>query len=258
MPTPLTAIAGAAILAAGAFGVGSVVADSEGTSKARAAQTPALAADPTGRPSHSRYVYSAPGTVQSAVPSLPPVGGQAPIGAPVPNGGPGYVPRGRPKGALGPLPVPVPSPVASNWPLYLSGGDLLQPDRGTAAGTDQNVGPSLGGACGGLNSGRWTAPVTANLPFHGTWPGLLHVVASGATPLTISVTRSAYGGDCSVLTSTTTSATGTQAVSFTLPQVDVNVPEGDNLALVIEAAGSARILSSTAAPSYIIAPTAPQ
>jgi hypothetical protein len=258
VPTPLTAIAGAAILAAGGFGIGSAVVGSGGTSKAPAARTPALAADPTGRPAHSRYVYNAPGTVQSAVPNLPPVGGQAPAGGPVPNGGAGYVPHGQIEAPLGALPKPVASPVASTWPLYLSGGDLLQPDKGAAVGTNQTVGPNMGGACGSGLAGHWTAPVTADFPFHGTWPGLLHVVASGSAPLTISVTRSVYGGGCQVLATTTAVATGTQSVSFTLPRVDVTIPKGENLSFVVDTPGSAKILSSSAAPSYIVAPTSPQ
>ncbi len=258
MPTPLTAIAGAAILAAGGFGIGSTVLGEGGASQAPAANTPLLAADPTGRPDHSRYIYNAPGTVQSVVPNLPPVGGQAPVGGGVPSGGEGYVPHGQPRAPLGRLPAAASAPVATNWQLYLSGGDLLQPDRGTADGTDQSVGPSLGGACGNGMAGRWTAPVTATFPFHGTWPGLLHVAASGTVPLTISVTRSVYGGACSVLTSTTATATGTGTVSFALPRVDVNIPQGENLSLVIAAAGSARILSTSSAPSYVIAPTSPQ
>jgi len=258
VPTPLTALAGAAIVAAGGFGIGSAVVGSGGTSKVPPTRAPALAADPTGRPDHSRYTYRPPGNVQSAVPGLAPVQGQAPTAGQPPGPGPAYVPHGQPRNPLGALPAPATPRLPGAWPLYLSGGDLLQPDRGAAVKTDQSIGPGFGGACGSGLAGRWTAPVTADFPFHGTWPGLLHVVASGTVPLTISVTRSVYGGSCSVLTSTTASATGTQAVSFTLPRVDVELPRGENLSLVIETSGSARILSGSTAPSYVIAPTTPQ
>jgi hypothetical protein len=47
-------------------------------------------------------------------------------------------------------------------------------------------------------------------------------------------------------------------VNFTLPRVDVDLPSGLNLSLVVSTTGGARITSSAAAPSYIVAPTAPQ
>jgi hypothetical protein len=257
VPTTLVAIVGAAVLAAGGVGVGSVVSGSGGSSQAPAATAPALAADPTAPPPHRGFKYRAPAGTQLAVPGLGSVSGQLPGGS-APREGPSYVPRGRPSAPLGRLPAAIVTPPATTWPLYLSGGDQLQPDSGAANGTDQSIGPSLGGACGSGLAGRWTVPTTANFPFHGTLPGLLHVAASGSATLTISLTRSVYGGSCSVLSSTTVTASGTQAVAFTLPRVDDDIPAGLNISLVVASTGSVHVLSSATALSYVVAPTPPQ
>jgi hypothetical protein len=257
VPTPLVAIVSAAVLAAGGVGVGSALVGSGGTSQAAAAKVPALSADPTRPPPHRGFSYRPPAPAQSRVPGLGQPQGQAPNGG-APGGGGSYVPKGQPSAPLGPVPAASATKQLTSWPLYLSGSDLLQPDGGTAVATDQSIGPNLGGACGTGLAGRWTAPTTATFPFHGTLPGLLHVVASGSAPLTISLTISEYGGSCSVLSSTDVTATGTQAVNFTLPRVDVDLPSGLNLSLVVSTTGGARITSSAAAPSYIVAPTAPQ
>jgi hypothetical protein len=256
VPTTLVAIVGAAVLAAGGVGVGSVVTDSGGTSKAPATTVPALAADPTAPPPHRGFAYQVPTGTQRTVPDPGRIQGQTPNGG-APAAGPGYVPRGRPSAPLGRLPSATMSPQATTWPLYLSGGDQLQPDAGNANGTDQSIGPSLGGPCGSGLAGRWTAPSTAVFPFHGTLPGLLHVAASGSATLTISLTVSAYGGSCSVLASTTVTVSGTQAAAFTLPRVDVDIPSGLNISLVVATTGSAHVLSSAAALSYVVAPTPP-
>jgi hypothetical protein len=256
VPTPITAIVTAAVLAAGGVGVGNALLGSGGTSKAAASRVPALAADPTGRPAHDRFTYPGPKT-QAALPSLNAAQGQAPTGG-APGAASGYTPKGQPRAPLSSVPTSAATVPATTWPLYLSGGDLLQPDRGTAVGTNQMIGPSLGGACGLGLAGRWTAPVTATFPFHGPIPGLLHVVASGPTTLTISFTTSTVGGACTVRSSITVTASGSQAVSFTLPRIDVDATEGSNVNLVVEASGSAHITSSTSAPSFIVVPTAPQ
>jgi hypothetical protein len=256
VPTPITAIVTAAVLAAGGVGVGNAILGSGGTSKAGAAKVPALAADPTGRPSHDRFTYRAPSS-QTGLPALGGAQDQAPAGG-APTAGPGYTPKGQPQAPLGRVPTAAATVAATTWPLYLSGGDLLQPDKGAANGTNQSIGPSLGGACGTGLAGRWTAPTTATFPFHGAIPGLLHVVASGPTTLTISFTTSKYGGACIVQSSTTVTASGTQAVSFTLPRIDVDLPNGYNINLVVATSGSAHITGSAEAPSYIVAPTPPQ
>jgi hypothetical protein len=257
VPTPLVAIVSAAVLAAGGVGVGSALVGSGGTSKAAAAKAPALAADPTRPPPHRGFRFRPQAAAQSAVPGLGQPQGQTPNGG-APTEGPAYVPKGQPSAPMGHVPAPAATSQATTWPLYLSGGDLLQPDAGTANRTDQTIGPQLGGACGTGLAGHWTAPTTATFPFHGALPGLLHVVASGTATLTISLTSSALGGSCSVLSSTTATASGTQAVNFTLPRVDVDIPAGLNIGLVVEAAGSVRILSSAGALSYVVAPTPPQ
>ncbi len=61
-----------------------------------------------------------------------------------------------------------------------------------------------------------------------------------------------------MLTSTTATATGTQAVSFTMPRVDAELPSGINIGLVVSAAGSATITSTATEPSYLVPPMAPQ
>jgi hypothetical protein len=255
VPTPLVAIVSAAVLAAGGVGVGSALVGSGGTSQAAAAKVPALSADPTRPPPHRGFSYEPPVPAQARIPGRGEPEGQTPNGG-APGAGPSYVPKGQPSAPLGPVPAaPAPKQITS-WPLYLSGSDLLQPDVGTAVATDQSIGPNLGGACGTGLAGRWTAPTTATFPFHGTLPGLLHVVASGAAALTISLTISSYGGDCSVLSSTAVTASG--AVNFTLPRVDVDLPPGLNLSLVVSTTGEARITSNAGALSYIVAPTAPQ
>ena len=256
MPTSLVAIVGAAVLAAGGVGVGSVVSSSGGTSKAPATTVPALAADPTAPPPHRGFEYRPSAGTQYTVPGSGGIQGQAPQGG-APTEGPAYVPKGLPRAPLGRAPAAAATPQATTWTLYLSGSDQLQPDGGAANGTDQSIGPSVGGACGSGLAGRWTAPTTALFPFHGTLPGLLHVAASGSATLTISLTSSTYGGSCSVLSSTTVTASGNQAVAFTLPRVDVDLPAGMNISLVVATSGSASILSSAAALSYVVAPTPP-
>jgi hypothetical protein len=257
MPTPLVAIASAAVVALGGVGVGSMMLDSGGTSPAAASKVPPLAADPTGRPAHSRYVYSPPQT-QGSLPGLGAVQGQAPDAGSGPGKGPAYVPRGQPKTALGQLPAARGGPQATTWTLYLSGGDLLQPDPGVAVETHQSVGPSLGDACSAGLSNRWQSPAPAPIPLHGTIPGLLHIEASGTVQLQISFVVSTLGGSCSVVSTTSATATGDQAVPFTMPRADVTLPAGSNVGLVVSAAGSATVTSTPAAPSYVIAPTPPQ
>jgi hypothetical protein len=256
VPTSLVAIVGAAVFAAGGVGVGSMVSASGGVSKTPAATVPALAADPTAPPPHRGYEYQAPAGTQQAVPGSGSIQGQAPGGG-APTEGLGYAPKGLPSAPLKRVPAAIATPQATTWPLYLSGGDQLQPDRGAANGTDQSIGPAFGGACGLGLAGRWTAPTTADFPFHGTVPGLLHVATSGSATLTISLTSSVYGGSCSVLSSTTVTVSGTQAVAFTLPRVDVDLPAGLNVSLVVATNGSAHILSSAGALSYFVAPTPP-
>ncbi len=256
MPTPLATFTAAAVVAAGGYGIGSALLGSGGNSHATAARVPPLSADPTGRPDHSRYAYQPP-SAQTGVPALPPAGGQAPTGT-APNGGaPAYVPHGKVLAPLTPLPSRQPETPASTWKLYLSGGDLLQPDQGTAVQTNQSVGANLGGPCSSGLAGKWTAPATADFPFSGTVPGLLHVVASSTVTLSIALTQSTYGGGCTVLASTTASGSGSETVAFTLPRIERTIPKGTNLSLVVDSSGSARITSSYAAPSYIIVPTRP-
>lgn len=256
MPTPLVAIASALVLAAGGVGLSSAIVGSGGASQAPAATVPALAADPTAPAPHTGFSYRPPAGTQTAVPGLGQAQGQAPTGG-APAQGPGYVPRGQPSAPFGRLPAAKSTKTPTTWPLYLSGADQLQPDPGAATGTNQSVGQSVGGACGSGMAGRWTAPTTDTFPMHGTLPGLLHVVASGSVTLTISFTSSEYGGGCSVLSSTTVTVSGTQAVAFTLPRIDVDVPQGLNLSLVVSTAGSASIVSSSGALSYVVAPTPP-
>jgi hypothetical protein len=257
MPTPLIAAASAAVVALGGVGVGSMMLHSGGTSSAAASKVPALAADPTGRPAHQRFVYSPP-QPQGSLPGLAPVQGQAPDAGAGPGQGPAYVPHGQPKTSLGQLPAARSSPQATTWTLYLSGGDLLQPDPGVAVETHQSVGPSLGGACAPGLSNRWQSPATATIPLHGTLPGLLRVQASGSVQLQISLVVSTLGGSCSVVSSTSAAASGNQAVSFTLPRVDVDVASTQNVGLVVAASTSATVTSTAAAPSYVIFPTPPQ
>jgi hypothetical protein len=258
VPTPLVAIVSAAVLAAGGVGLGGAIVGSGGTSQAPSARVGPLAADPTAPPPHRGFVYQAPQQPQTETPGLGRPAGQAPGGSAPATGKSGYVAKGEPKAPLGRLPAAQPSRTATTWPLYLSGSDLLQPDVAVANRTDQSIGPVLGGACGQGLAGRWTAPTTAVFPFHGPLPGLLHVAASGPVTLTISLTQSKYGGTCSVLSTTTVTADGTAPVAFTLPRVDVDLPAGQNIALVVSTDGSARIESSAGALSYVIAPTAPQ
>jgi hypothetical protein len=257
MPTPLVAIASAAVVALGGVGVGSMMLHSGGTSAATASKVPSLAADSTGRPAHSRYVYSPP-PGQGSLPGLGLVQGQTPDAGSGPGEGPAYLPHGQPKPALGQLPAARSSSQATTWTLYLSGGDLLQPDRGVAVQTHQSVGPSLGNACSPGLSNRWQSPAPAPIPLRGTIPGLLHIQASGTVQLQISFVVSALGGSCSVVSTTTATATGNQAVSFTMPSVDVTLPAGSNVGLVVAASSSATVTSTAAAPSYVIAPTPPQ
>jgi hypothetical protein len=257
MPTPLIAAASAAVVALGGVGVGSMMLHSGGTSSAVASKVPSLAADPTGRPAHSRYVYSPPQT-QGALPGLGAVQGQTPDAGSGPSKGPAYVPRGQPKTALGQLPATRSSPQATTWTLYLSGGDLLQPDAGVAVQTHQSVGPSLGDGCSAGLSNRWQSPAPAPIPLHGAIPGLLHIEAPGTVQLQISLVVSTLGGTCSVVTSTSATATGNQAVSFTMPRVDATMPEGSNVGLVIASSSPATVTSTAAAPSDIVLPTPPQ
>jgi hypothetical protein len=257
MPTPLVAAASAVVVALGGVGVGSVMMDKGGTSSAAASKVPLLAADPTGRPAHSRFVYTPPGA-QHSLPATGPIQGQAPGAGAAPGDGAPYVAHGQPREALGRVPPPAPTVQASTWKVYLSGGDLLQPDPGIAVQTNQSVGPSFGDGCSPGLSNRWQAPATVQIPLHGTTPGLLHVQASGTVPLTLSLIVSSLGGSCSVLSTTSAAATGTQAVSFTLPRVDVTLPEGVNLGFVVSASGSAKVTSTSAAPSYLILPTSPK
>ena len=257
MPTPLVAAASAAVVALGGVGVGSMMLHSGGTSSAAASRVPSLAADPTGRPAHSHFVYSPPRT-QASLPGLGPLQGRAPAAGPGPGEGSAYVPHGQPKPSLGPLPAARRSPQATDWTLYLSGGDLLQPDRGVAVETHQSVGPSLGGPCAPGLSNRWQSPAPAPIPLHGTIPGLLHIQAPGTVTLTLSFIVSSLGGSCSVVSSATATATGNQAVPFTMPRVDVTLPAGTNVGLVVAASGPATVTSTAAAPSYVIVPTPPQ
>jgi hypothetical protein len=257
MPTPLVAVASAAVVALGGFGVGSMMVNSGGASHAAPSRVPPLAADSTGRPAHSRYVY-APPRAQQTLPGLGSIPGQAPSGGAPPGGGPAYVPKGAPKAPLGPVPAARNGPQATTWTLYLSGGDLLQPDPGVAVQTHQSVGPALGGPCSPGLAGRWESPAPGRLPLHGPIPGLLHIEAPGTVSLQLSFISSTLGGSCTVLGTTSVVAMGTQAVSFTLPRVDVDLPAGVNVGLVISAAGSATVTSTAAAPSYVVAPTPPQ
>jgi hypothetical protein len=257
MPTPLVSIASAAVVALGGVGVGSMMLHSGGTSPSTASKVPSLAPDPTGRPAHSRFVYSGP-QAQHSLPATGPIEGQAPGGAAPPGGGPAYVPHGQPAPALGHVPVSPGAPRATTWKVYLSGGDLLQPDPGVAVQTHQSVGPALGGPCAPGPQGRWQSPAPGPVPLHGPIPGLLHVEASGSVPLTLSFIVSTLGGSCSVLTSTTATATGNQAVAFTMPRVDANLPAGVNIGFVVSASGSATVTSTSSAPSYLIIPTPPQ
>jgi hypothetical protein len=256
MPTPLVAAASAVVVALGGVGVGSMMLHSGGTSPAAASKVPLLAPDPTGRPAHPQFVYTPPGA-QRSLPATGPVQGQAPDAGAEPGEGAPYVAHGQPQPALGRVPPAAPSVQATTWKVYLSGGDLLQPDPGVAVQTDQSVGPGLDACSPGL-SNRWQAPATVQIPLHGTTPGLLHVQASGTVPLTLSLIVSSFGGSCSVLSTTSATANGTQAVSFTLPRVDVTLPEGVNLGFVVSASGSATVTSTSAAPSYLILPTSPK
>jgi hypothetical protein len=257
MPTPLVAAASAAIVALGGVGVGSMMLHSGGTSSAAASKVPALAADPTGRPEHSRYVYSPP-RAQGSLPGLAPLQGQAPDVGSGPGQGPAYVPHGQPKAPLGKLPAARGSPQATTWTLYLSGGDLLQPDPGVAVATHQSVGPSLAGACAPGLPNRWQSPAIAPIPMHGTIPGLLHIEASGSVQLQLSLIVSTLGGSCSVLSATTATADGNQVVSFTMPRVDETIPAGTNVGVVVAASSPATVTSTAGAPSYVIFPTPPQ
>jgi hypothetical protein len=257
MPTPLVTLASAAVVGLGGVGVGSLMLHSGGTSAATASRVPSFGADPTGRPSHSRYVY-APPPAQNSLPARGPVQGVAPKAGAAPGKGAPYDPHGQPLPAMGGVPAPAPSRQATSWKLYLSGGDLLQPDPGVAVHTDQSVGPSLGDGCSSGLAGRWQSPAPGPVPLHGTIPGLLHIQASGTVPLTLSFIVSTFGGGCTVLTSTTATATGAQALAFTLPRVDANLPAGVNIGLVVSASGSATVTSTPAEPSYVIAPMPPQ
>ncbi len=257
MPTPLVAIASAAVVALGGVGVGSLMLNSGGASSAAASKVPSLAADPTGRPAHSRFVYTPPQS-QHSLPGTGPVGGQAPDVGAGPGSGSPYVPHGQPGPPLGRVPPGGSSPQATTWTVYLSGGDLLQPDRGVAVETHQSVGPAVGGACGSGLEGRWQSPAPGPIALHGPIPGLLRVQANGSVPLTLSFIVSSLGGSCSVLSSTTATANGNQAVSFTIPRIDANLPAGVNLGFVVSAAGSATVTSTSAAPSYLVLPTPPE
>ncbi len=257
MPTPLVAVASAAVVALGGVGVGSMMLHSGGSSPAAASKVPLLAPDPTGRPAHSHFVYTPP-PAQRSLPATGPIQGQAPVAGPAPGGGSAYVPHGQPAAPLGHLPPAQPAPQATTWKVYLSSGDLLQPDPGVAVQTHQSVGPALGGPCAPGLEGRWQSPAPGPVPLHGPAPGLLHVQASGSVPLTLSLIVSKFGGSCSVLSSTSATATGTQAVAFTLPRIDAILPAGVNIGFVVSAAGSATITSTPSAPSYLILPTPPQ
>src|SRR5690349_12213531 len=127
MPTPIVTITTAVVVAAGGYGIGSAMLGSGGSSNAAASKVPALSADPTGRPDHSRFTYQAPTNAQQAVPGLPPVEGQAPTGGTPGAGGPAYVPHGQVLPDLGRVPTPQASAIPTTWKLYLSGSDLLQP-----------------------------------------------------------------------------------------------------------------------------------
>jgi hypothetical protein len=257
MPTPLVGIASAAVVALGGVGVGSMMLHSGGTSPNAASKVPLLAPDPTGRPAHSRFVYTPP-QAQTSLPANGPIQGQAPAAGAAPGGGPAYVPHGQPAAPLGHVPAPHASREATSWTVYLSGGDLLQPDPGVAVQTHQSVGPALGGPCSPGPAGRWQSPAPRPVSLHGTIPGLLHVEANGSVPLTLSFIASRFGGSCTVLSSTTATVTGTQALSFTMPRFDAELPSGMNIGLVVSAAGSATVTSTSAAPSYLVLPMAPQ
>jgi hypothetical protein len=256
MPT-LLAAASAAVVALGGVGVGSMMLNSGGTSPNAASKVPSLAPDPTGRPAHTRFVYTPP-QAQKSLPANGPIQGQAPAGGAAPGGGSPYVPHGQPGAPLGRAPQPEASSAATTWKVYLSGGDLLQPDPGVAVQTHQSVGPALGGACSPGLAGRWQSPAPRPVSLHGPIPGLLHVQANGSVALTLSFISSTLGGSCSVLTSTSATATGTQAVAFTMPRVDAELPSGVNIGLVVSAAGSATVTSTSNEPSYLVLPMAPQ
>jgi hypothetical protein len=145
VPTPLVAIVSAAVLAAGGVGVGSELVGSGGTSQAPAAKVPALSADPTRPPAHRGFQYQPSSPAQASVPGLGQPQGQDPNGG-APAAGPAYVPKGQPSAPLGPVPAATPTKQGTTWQLYLSGGDLLQPDGGTADATNQSIGTNLGGA----------------------------------------------------------------------------------------------------------------
>jgi hypothetical protein len=257
MPTPLVAAASAVVVALGGVGVGSMMLHSGGTSPDVASKVPSLAADPTGRPAHTRFVYTPP-AAQKSLPANGPIQGQAPAAGAAPGSGSAYVPHGQPAAPLGRVPAPKASAAATTWTVYLSGGDLLQPDPGVAVQTHQSVGPALAGPCSPGLAGRWQSPAPRPVSLHGPIPGVLHVQANGSVPLTLSFIVSALGGSCSVLTSTSATAIGTQAVSFTMPRVDAELPPGVNIGLVVSAAGSATVTSTSAAPSYLVLPMTPQ
>jgi hypothetical protein len=230
------------------------IMDAGGAAEPARARVTALAPDPTGAPSHSRYTFDAPGDVQRQLPAAPAAGGTAPSGRPPPAGGT-YVPRGQPGSPLPPLATSsVAPPAAPTTTLYLSGADQLQPDIGTAASTDQTIGPQLGGACTPGIVGRWTAPPAGDAPLHGPFTGMLHVAVPAPTTLQISFTTSVLGGACQVLASTTATAAGSGPVSFTLPRVDVDLPEGINVSLVVGSNTPATVVSSYASPSYVVVP----
>jgi hypothetical protein len=254
----MSSVAATVVLVAGGVVLVSALLSAGGTSQAAPSRVPAYAPDPTGRPSHARFAYRPPGDTQHMLPPAAPGGGTQPNAGRVVAGGRPYVPNGKPGAPLQPLSRPSAAAAATTWTLYLSGPDLLQPDYGTAAATDQTIGPQLGTACTPAVAGHWGAPPPEPVRLHGPIQGLLHVAASGPRTLQISITSSTLGGSCTVLRTASVDVPGSGAVRFTLARVDVDLPSGVNIGLVVSTTPPARITSTPAAPSYVVMPTAPQ
>ena len=190
MPTPLVAVASAAVVALGGVGVGSMMLHSGGTSPARRSKVPSLAADPTGRPAHSRFVYTpAAGTDLAARQRADPGAGPrrrrgtrqgAPLRPARPAGGAARTRSRRPAPAsqattLDGLPV--------GWRSAPA-----RPGRRGADASERRTGARrclLPGLAGPLAIARARARCPCTAPF----PGLLHVQANGSVPLTAELHR---------------------------------------------------------------------
>ncbi len=105
MPTPLVGIASAAVVALGGVGVGSMMLHSGGTSHDAASKVPLLAPDPTGRPAHSRFVYTPPQAQTVASGATGRSRARLPTPAPRRGEGSAYVPHGQPAAPLGRAPA---------------------------------------------------------------------------------------------------------------------------------------------------------